>query len=197
MLGITAVCLYVVHPDDCPPRGITSFKNPDNVRILGVSRRGTTDQWGLPGGKVEKNPYHMEDPLHAIIREVQEETGLVLDGNNLHPLYARPDGDFVVLTYYYSGDVFTSESKLNCISKYINQSSESFEGVPAKAAVQDLKRILSGDLFIGDAGSIGWIKWEDLIKGPFGKYNAGLKEALTNKDPYSTPSRNAYNKKLG
>lgn len=50
-------------------------------KYLAVARRGTTDQWGLPGGKVEPG----EDLKKAAIRELYEETGhfLIPNGGNI------------------------------------------------------------------------------------------------------------------
>lgn len=42
-------------------------------KVLAVARRGTLDQWGLPGGKLEQN----ESPLGAAARELIEETGMI------------------------------------------------------------------------------------------------------------------------
>ena len=40
-----------------------------------VSQDGTDRHWTLPGGKVE----HGEDPFEAVVREVAEETGYVVE----------------------------------------------------------------------------------------------------------------------
>ena len=47
-------------------------------RVLIAKRKGTTYYsgfWGFPGGKIE----HQETPLQAAQRELEEETGLLLD----------------------------------------------------------------------------------------------------------------------
>lgn len=49
--------------------------HPDKKRLLGVSRKGNHTDFGLPGGKLEKN----EVILEAIRREILEETGIVID----------------------------------------------------------------------------------------------------------------------
>lgn len=43
-----------------------------DYKVLGVSRKDDPDNFGLPGGKVEKD----ESPRQAIVRETREETGL-------------------------------------------------------------------------------------------------------------------------
>lgn len=65
----------------------------ENDKILAVSRRGTTDDFGLPGGKCEEN----EDPRSAASREFLEETGSEVC--NLILLGTRQVGDFLVYTY--------------------------------------------------------------------------------------------------
>lgn len=61
----------------------------DDSKILGVARRGTTDAWGLPGGKLELN----ENPKLAAARETVEETGVVVAPHDLIPLYFAVDDD--------------------------------------------------------------------------------------------------------
>lgn len=46
-------------------------------KMLATTRRNTTDQWGLPGGKLDPG----ETPVEAVCRETMEETGcrIVID----------------------------------------------------------------------------------------------------------------------
>lgn len=107
-------------------------------KVLAVARRGTTDEWGLPGGKVEVH----EDPKDAIVREVQEEAQISINKELLTPVFTRNDADgFFVITYLYQ---------------------ENITEVPEQ----------------GDAGPARWVTWDDLLKGPFGEYNARLKSTL-------------------
>lgn len=69
----------------------------ENNKILAVSRRGTTDDFGLPGGKCEEK----EDPRTAASREFVEETGSI--ACNLKLLGEKQVADFTVYTY--SGEV--------------------------------------------------------------------------------------------
>jgi 8-oxo-dGTP pyrophosphatase MutT (NUDIX family) len=52
-----AACVIAIHPID--------------GRILAATRRGTTDDWGIVGGKVDQG----ESTIVAAIREFREETG--------------------------------------------------------------------------------------------------------------------------
>lgn len=118
-----------------PAVSIIIFK--DN-KILAVSRRGTDDQWGLPGGKVDPGETHID----AIIREVKEETHLSINKRKCTKIFEGEDGDFYVQTYMYNDE--------------LNETPK-----------------------MGDAGAVGWVSWNDLLEGPFSKYNAKLKKSLS------------------
>jgi ADP-ribose pyrophosphatase YjhB (NUDIX family) len=57
----------------------------DGDRVL-LQRRDDTGRWGLPGGGVEPG----ESVRQAIIREVREETGLVVEPTRLIGVYSDP-----------------------------------------------------------------------------------------------------------
>ncbi|SRR5258708_11621277 len=78
----------------------------ENGLILAVSRKNNIDDWGLIGGKC-KSGESFED---AAIRELFEETGL--RAHDLHFVYQRNDGDFMVKTFVpekYYGGILTDE----------------------------------------------------------------------------------------
>jgi len=56
--------------------------------------------WSLPGGKVEKN----EDCLKACVREVEEETAIILDPRQVKPItklyISKPDFDYTYHMYH-------------------------------------------------------------------------------------------------
>ncbi len=70
-------------------------------KFLAVARRGTTDEWGLPGGKIDVG----ETPAQAASRELEEETGLQVTISDLDPVFIStcgPGSDgktFKVVTY--------------------------------------------------------------------------------------------------
>lgn len=67
-----------------------------DAKVLVVARRGTTDDFGLIGGKVEPG----EDPIDALVREVIEEYK-----TKLIKVFERIDQQFNVITYLYNGVV--------------------------------------------------------------------------------------------
>lgn len=62
--------------------------------VLMVTRKGN-DKFGLPGGKLE----YMETPMEACIRETKEETGQVINPDNLELIFAAWCGGFWCSTY--------------------------------------------------------------------------------------------------
>jgi 8-oxo-dGTP pyrophosphatase MutT (NUDIX family) len=70
-------------------------------RVLAVARRGTKDEWGLPGGKVDPG----ENRIEALVREVREEANIRLNPNLLEPVFDRIDPPFFVTTFLYHGNV--------------------------------------------------------------------------------------------
>ena len=77
--------------------------------FLSVSLKNDHTDFNLPGGKVEIGETNEE----AGIREVQEETGLLVD--DLKFLYKGYDNDFKVITFYtytYKGEIYTIENHI-------------------------------------------------------------------------------------
>jgi 8-oxo-dGTP pyrophosphatase MutT (NUDIX family) len=71
-------------------------------KVLAVARRGTTDQFGLPGGKVDNG----ESLIDAVVRETGEETGLILDPKFLKEIYSAVCGnDYKTTTFFYNNSV--------------------------------------------------------------------------------------------
>lgn len=65
-----------------------------NGRVL-LSHRRDVDHWNLPGGGVE--PFEL--PTEAVIREVEEETGLVVTIDRLSGVYVKTYKDDLVFTF--------------------------------------------------------------------------------------------------
>lgn len=86
---------------DVEPRQAVCVCALKGDKVLGVARRGTVDEWGLPGGKVDPG----EAPLEALVREVQEEAHIKLDKTKLEPVFERTDFPFKVITFFYHGDI--------------------------------------------------------------------------------------------
>ena len=82
------------------PQAVCLLAMKVDGKTLCISRRNDTTQWGLPGGKVDPG----ETPLHAVVRETFEETGIVLKESKLIELYrADCPGDvtYDTITYFY------------------------------------------------------------------------------------------------
>ncbi len=72
----------------------------DKGNVLGVSRRYSPDEWGMPGGKVENED---ENVLVALQREVYEETRIMVLKTNMIPLHSAQEDDFWVTTFLHDG----------------------------------------------------------------------------------------------
>lgn len=67
--------------------------NEQNQVLL--CHRGDLDLWNLPGGGMESG----ESPWQAVIREVKEEVGLIVEVERLAGVYAKPDQDEIVFSF--------------------------------------------------------------------------------------------------
>lgn len=65
-----------------------------------LSHKANGDRWGLPAGKVDAG----EDRKHAIVREIQEETGLKFEASAIAYFDSRyvRDGDFDIEWHMFS-----------------------------------------------------------------------------------------------
>lgn len=80
--------------------------------VLGATRRGSDDDWGIIGGKVDEGEKHLE----AAIREFNEETGILLEyvpdyiGQfkdeedwNIHVYVVRDRTDLIKIAHRFNG----------------------------------------------------------------------------------------------
>lgn len=133
------------------------IQHPDTGKYLAVARRGTTDQWGLPGGKV--NEQEKENGLIglklAANRELKEETGYSVSSysENFINKFIRVFENNHISCFWIN--YFDVHPPINYFDLYS----------PKKQ--------------IGDAGPVDWITQEELENGPFGEYNKALFDSLT------------------
>jgi ADP-ribose pyrophosphatase YjhB (NUDIX family) len=83
-------------------------------RVLLCQQRHGHRLWGLPGGKIRTD----EDPIHAAIRDIREETGCeteIVDLVGLYRLTGDGCGDDLpdVLTYVFRGRLSASDVAVN------------------------------------------------------------------------------------
>ena len=82
------------------PRGVMLLALKNN-KVLAVAHRNTTNDWEMPGGKVEPG----ESDLDALVREVFEETNLSIDKEKCTFLTEDLDGETLARTYLYLGTI--------------------------------------------------------------------------------------------
>ena len=74
---------------------VAAVVRDDEGRVL-LQRRSDTGTWGVPGGALDPD----EEPAQACVREIHEETGLVVRpiavvAVETHPISTYPNGDVV------------------------------------------------------------------------------------------------------
>ena len=75
--------------------GVFGIITDENDRVLLCHRRDF-DLWNLPGGGVEA----CESPWDALVREIEEETGLKAAPVHLSGVYNKPDKNEVVFSFF-------------------------------------------------------------------------------------------------
>jgi len=81
----------------------------DKGEVLAVSRKDNHNDFGLPGGKVDPED---PSPSFAILRETQEETGLMINRDTMIPIFQMHRGGYMGITYLikdWSGEIQTDE----------------------------------------------------------------------------------------
>ncbi len=78
-----------------PTLGVFAAIIDEGGRILCVRMNYATHAWTTPGGRVEAG----ESPLHALQREVLEESGLEVVADGLVGVYSKPYKDDIVLFF--------------------------------------------------------------------------------------------------
>lgn len=78
-----------------PTVGVFAAVFDKNNRILCVKINYGSGNWTLPGGHLENN----ESPYDGVKREVLEETGYIVDIENLISVYSAPQKDDIVFLF--------------------------------------------------------------------------------------------------
>lgn len=119
-------------------------------KILGVSRKHDTSQWGIPGGKAEEG----ETPAMAAARECWEETGLIVEG----------------LRHIYEGDCGPgSDGKSFYVHSYLV---DKFHGSPKQMGEGKVGWITEQELLSGP-----FADYNSRLLTALKKYRAGLDSA--------------------
>lgn len=71
-----------------------------NEKFVMVSRKDNPNDFGLPGGKVDRD----EEELRAAVREVKEEIGLDIYEEDLELIFTEDCNGYKSSTYHYRGN---------------------------------------------------------------------------------------------
>lgn len=128
-----------------PTVGVFAAIFDEDRRILGVHRAYPPFNWTLPGGRVEAG----ESPIEALLREVREETGFVVEAGEFIGVYAAPFKDDLVLFFecaVVSRDGWTPDGEIAEVGFL------SADGLPTDLSPRTAARI--ADAFAGARGVV-------------------------------------------
>lgn len=114
----------------------------NKILLLKRAEHPWKDDWYLPAGYVEFD----EDPIKAVIREVYEETGIIVNIENLFNVYFfndDPRGNGVLIVYqcsYKSGDLKLNNEVIDGNFFKSNQLPKNLCGAGHSRAILDWKR---------------------------------------------------------
>jgi 8-oxo-dGTP diphosphatase len=112
--------------------------------------------WGLPGGKIRTD----EDPIHAAIRDIREETGCeteIIDLVGLYRLTGDACGDDLpdVLTYVFRGRLAASDVAVNS-PRIARLSWHAADGLPEPLTATT--RVALADAVAGSSGVVSSVE---------------------------------------
>lgn len=79
------------------PHGAAVLMLDENLNCLSISRGNDRTDWSLPGGYIEPG----ETSRQAAVRELLEETGIMVTPSNLELVYEHPTADVYAAKDYF------------------------------------------------------------------------------------------------
>jgi len=98
-----------------------------------LCHRRDYDLWNLPGGGLEKN----ESPWEGVVREVREETGLIVEIQRLSGIYSKPDQSEIVFSFACN----VIAGKVACNDEADRIEYFKFDKIPSNTSPKQLERI--------------------------------------------------------
>lgn len=137
----------IKNADSLPKATSILVINPQDGKVLGATRRGTRDQWGLIGGKQDEG----ESIDECAIREFREETSVA------------PTKEFKkIFTRYCEAG---SDGK--AFNVHVYQMVAAVDITAVMGAFPVPREIEPGIL-------VGFVDYTEMITGPFGRFNTAL-----------------------